>query len=69
MMPLGVLRLLRHIDVLGLEEGRPFGLESCLNDCRSFWELGKVLGSVDEEGLAFVYRYGVNFKQIFLSAS
>ena len=68
-MPLGVLRLLRHIDVLDLEEGRPFDLESCLNDHRSFWELGKALGSVGEEGLAFVYGYGVHFKHIFLSAS
>jgi hypothetical protein len=63
-MPLGVPRLLRHIDVLDLEGGRPFGLESCLNDCRSFWELGKALGIVGEEGLAFVYRYGVHFKDI-----
>jgi hypothetical protein len=49
------------------EEGRPLGPESCLNDCRSFeeWEC---LGSVGEEELAFVYRYGVHFKHIFLSA-
>jgi hypothetical protein len=41
-MPLGALRLLRHIDdVLGLEEGRLFGLESCLNDRRSFLGMGR----------------------------
>lgn len=37
-MPLGVLRLLRRIDVVDLGGRGPLGLESCLNGRRSFGE-------------------------------